>query len=177
MIAANVESGRFIYKSRLASLYRVHDVPVPRRIGWAVGSALACAALAGAILLRRRARGAGGEASTRAASPRAGLAAAERELRRACRVSDPEAASAAVRALALARWPDWSPFSAQAWVERLKSPALGDAIRTLDRVRYAPDCGAWEGTELWDAYRGARRDAARGAGGDAAPLPALYPAR
>jgi len=80
------------------------------------------------------------------------------------------------RALALARRPDWPPLSAQAWAERLASPALGDAIRTLDRVGYAPDCGAWEGTELWDAYRGARRGDARGAGSDAAPRASLYPA-
>lgn len=153
--------------------------PIARRGAWATAIAIVAAAFAAGLLHRRRRRTARDSASGArdAASPRAGLAAAEHGLRGACQGADAKAASAALRALALARWPDAPPLSAQAWAERLASPSLGDAIRVLNRIRYAPGCGVWEGTELWNAYREARRSGARCQRNEPGPLPALYPTR
>ena len=99
-------------------------------------------------------------------------------LRKACAANDPAAAEAAIRTLGAERWSADPPRDAREWGRRLGSPAFADALRELQRVRYSPDAGSWDGTTLWQEYR-----ACRAAGGgpsgrtarSADALPALYP--
>jgi len=170
----------------------VGDPPRPLLPGppWAqvaggVGIGLAGAALAFALVTARRRRaGPGPERTSRAGAAAAPAApapsTAERALRRACRDGNSAGASAALRELARARWPEGPPQGPGAWERLLDSPELGAAIADLDRVRYSRDASEWRGDDLWQAYRRAGRRRSD-PGGDRArsdsseTLPALYP--
>jgi len=109
--------------------------------------------------------------------PQPGLRAAEARLRRACRASNPTAAVAALREIAARRWPESPPPCAAAWAERLTRPELAGAVEGLNGAVYARGAGAWQGDELWQAYRGAGRRRRQKSSLEERVLPALYPTR
>lgn len=138
----------------------------------AIAAALALAALSSFAWLRRRGRRAGDSGrssrSDRVAknteASGAGVHAAERRLKRACREDDAAGALQAVRDIAATA------------ADRLADPSLREEIERLQRARFGSAGEAWEGTALWDVYRRSS-PAASGAGKRrAAPvLPSLYP--
>ena len=152
---------------------------VPRGAG-VVGLLGLLAALVGlgGVWLRRVRPGRQPARAERKASPALGLGTAERALHAACRAGDPVAASRALAAVAAARWPVAPPRGATDWARRSGGGALGAAVETLQRVRYSPEEGEWEGTFLWQAYKESRRrfTPAATARSESA-LPELYPSR
>ncbi|MCA3253496.1 MAG: hypothetical protein ACK5UM_15780 [Pseudomonadota bacterium] len=134
---------------------------------WA--AALAAGALAGGALWWRRRRAAG--AGTAPPSTQRSEAQACRQLARACRRADAEAADAALHELLTAL----DPPTRQRW---LQQPDLAAAVAELGRHRFgpaeaAPPTASWRGDALWNAVR-QLRDARRRARPRAA-LPALHP--
>ncbi len=134
---------------------------------WAAG--LAAAALAGGTLWWRRRRAAG--AGTPPPSAQRSEAQACRQLARACRRADAEAADAALHELLTAL----DPPTRQQW---LQQPDLAAAVAELGRHRFGPaeavpPTASWRGDALWNAVR-QLRDARRRARPRAA-LPALHP--
>ena len=155
---------------------------IPRGAGVAgmLGLAAAVVGLGGWWLLRGRlARGGLQPAAAGREDPLAmSLGAAERSLRAACRAGDPVAASRALAAVAVARWPAAPPRGASDWARCSGVGALRAAVETLLRVRYSPEEGEWEGSFLWQAYKASRRRFTPTATARSrSALPELYPPR
>ncbi|MCH2169542.1 BatD family protein [Myxococcota bacterium] len=116
---------------------------------------------------------------TPAVAPAPRLARAEQALRRACMANNSEGALGALSQIGQARWPESPPLNAGDWTRRIQGAVFAEAFEVLQRVRYSPETGHWNGAELWQAYSESRRSSRRSdprrkrtRGG---PLPALYP--
>jgi hypothetical protein len=108
-----------------------------------------------------------------ASPPRADSKAASRELRRAVRDGDPEAAARALLDWGAALWPAAPPRSLRQLAERCGSP-VANGVTALERTLYAASDERWNGEELVravSAFRPPARDPAAPVGG----LPPLYP--
>ena len=150
--------------------------PAARMAGWFV-LALGTGALAWGMARRIASpRTSPPPAEGAAAFSAPSLAQAERRLRRACAANDPLAASRALAAVGVARWPVNPPLDAGDWAKRLGGRELAASVETLQRVRYSPEAENWKGSTLWQAYRASRRRTASTSGQQSA-LPGLYPAR
>lgn len=112
-------------------------------------------------MLRRRAQPARGARPTGDGS----AAAAQRELRRACAVNDPQRAKTA-----LLQWSvqcnNGSPAASLGELEKYCSEQLAAELRKLSRQLYSGATGAWQGSLLWEAF--AQEDTPRAAGAQVA---------
>ncbi|NJD04908.1 MAG: protein BatD [Methylococcaceae bacterium] len=93
------------------------------------------------------------EPPTRAVRPNPDVAAAYKELTKACRGDDPVAARDALLIWGRARWPRQPPVGLKDLAARVDG-RLGEKIRELERLVYGPDRGyRWYGEELWRALQ------------------------
>ena len=108
----------------------------------------------------------------------ASLHHAERDLERACKADDPDAAAAALLAIGQTRWPDHPPLNPAELGQRLQHVELQQAIESLERARFAVEDTSWIGADLQRAYRRAAKSShhqARQDNTSPGPIPALYP--
>ena len=130
-----------------------------------------------ALVLWRRRRPVGIDASPRAPAATPAKSSSLQALRRACLSDDAQAAAGALRELALAQWPDDPPLGLGALAARLDAGVseIGDLERCLYSTAQA---SSWQGTPLWQALqRGLRPRRGRSAPMRDDGLAALYPLR
>ncbi len=112
------------------------------------GSLSLLALVALLALLGWRRRGGHGLPMSPGRPGRPSLRKAMKHLRQACAAGDPRAASRALQEWAGARWPETGPISLEGLAARLGTGAARE-IRELQRVLYAGEAAAWDGTGLW----------------------------
>ncbi len=146
------------------------------RIGVASGLVLLLGGVLAGWLMRRRATpGAPSPLQqAQAAPPQPGIRASLKDLQRACRSGDRDAAARALLELARAEWPESAPRGLGELADRIDAGV--DEVRALDRSLYGAATQAWDGTALWQALGKGLRQRRRGPSGQRSDVLApLYP--
>ncbi len=106
-----------------------------------------------------------------------GASAPLRDLDRACRANDPQAARAAILAWSAARWAEHPPRGLGELAVRLQRQESRAALQGLDRLLYRGRSERWDGKAFWSSIAGELQERRRDSEGrrGSGLLPDLYP--